>query len=168
MKKFDLSLNYDDIRIRLEDAMSGYKPAQWAKYIGVSVNIIANIHGKVKQPPSLQYIIAVARKTGRPVEWYLYGEESDAMSNCSIGCDEDLMDLCRKVKAIIESKTHWADSLRSNIKSFKKGLDNDKKMEILDQRLKNVEAVTSKGHSTGTSKTPARRTGSKKKAGSSM
>ena len=75
MNKFELRLDFDEIRNRIELDMSKIKPGEWAKAIGISKSLISNVHGGSKrQNPPLPYIIAVARHTGKPVEWYLYGE----------------------------------------------------------------------------------------------
>ena len=120
MKKIDLSLNFDEIRKRIEIDKSQYKPGEWAKLIGLSKQNISNIHGKAgKYEPSLQYIIAVARATGKPVEWYLYGEKASLRiqeppdsydkrkaRHCEFcgNMSEEVKELCKKVKEIIESK----------------------------------------------------------------
>ena len=77
MSKIDLSLDIDKIRRRLEDDQKGFKPSEWAKRVGVSKNVVTNIHGATRQRPSLEYIVAVSRFTGKPVEWYLYGTQAE-------------------------------------------------------------------------------------------
>lgn len=46
-------------------------------------------------------------------------------SLCIVNCDLEMMNICKKIKTIRDSKTHWWDSLKQNIDSFKIGLDND-------------------------------------------
>ncbi|WP_035242162.1 hypothetical protein [Desulfobacter vibrioformis] len=75
MKKIDLNLNYDEIRTRIEKDKNLFKPGKWAENIGVSPAIISNVHGKSKQNPSLEYIIAVARFTQKPIEYFLWGQK---------------------------------------------------------------------------------------------
>jgi len=77
MKKFYLNLNFDVIRERIELDKTPYKPGVWAKMVGVSANVVSNIHGKTRQNPSLEYIIAVALATGKPVDYYLWGEKTE-------------------------------------------------------------------------------------------
>ncbi len=120
MKIIELSLNYDEIRKRIEIDKARYKVKKWSELTGTSRNVISNIHGKAgKHNPSLQYIIAVARATGKPVEWYLYGEvqrfpaliEEPHMPYQVLDPDdprfwpEDVKNICKKVKKIIESKS---------------------------------------------------------------
>lgn len=44
---------------------------------------------------------------------------------CSVGCDEELREVCKKVKSVRDSQSHWWDSLQQNINSFKIGADNE-------------------------------------------
>jgi len=92
-------------------------------------------------------------------------DPSSHKNDCPLaGCDQKMIDICRDVKELIESKTHWGASLEANIGSFKKGLDTDKKLTAVEQRVQILEKVTSSGSSSGTQK-PAVRTGRKRKAG---
>ena len=77
MKKIDLQLNFDAIRERIELEKKCFKPGAWAEMVGVSVNVVSNVHGKTKQNPSLEYIIAVAKVTGKSVDYFLWGTESE-------------------------------------------------------------------------------------------
>ena len=75
MSKIDLQLNFDEIVKRIELDKDRYKPSEWADKVGVAKNIISNVHGKIKQKPSLEYIVAVSKATGKPVDYYLWGKE---------------------------------------------------------------------------------------------
>ena len=56
--------------------MVGYKRSAWAEKVGVTINVVSNIHGaSAKQNPSLNYILAVSIATGKPMDYYLWGEE---------------------------------------------------------------------------------------------
>ena len=77
MSKIDLQLNFDEIVKRIELDKDLYKPSEWADKVGVAKNIISNVHGKIKQKPSLEYIVAVSKATGKPVDYYLWGKEFD-------------------------------------------------------------------------------------------
>jgi len=75
MKKIELSLNYEKILKRIELDKDRFKVGKWAELLGVSISTVSNIHSKqTKVNPSMEYIIAVARAMGKPIEWYLYGE----------------------------------------------------------------------------------------------
>ena len=75
MNKVHLTLNYDEIKKRIEVDKASHSVKEWAKLVGMSSASISNIHGKsAKAKPSLEYIIAVAKVTGKHVEWYLYGD----------------------------------------------------------------------------------------------
>ena len=71
---------------------------------------------------------------------------SNSLNLCPVNCDLEMMHICKKVKDIRDSKSHWWNSLEQNINSFYTGLENDQE------------------HHTGTQK-PAASTGVKKRAG---
>lgn len=74
--KIPINLDFDAILQRIEQEKEGIKPGEWAKRIGVRPNIVSNVHGKIRQKPSLEYIVAVSMATGRSVDYYLFGEAS--------------------------------------------------------------------------------------------
>jgi len=61
------------------------------------------------------------------------------------------------------SRHIWGDSLESNIQSFKTGLDNDRELEKIKQRLDNLEHTAFGEFNPGTAKKAAKSTGSKRK-----
>lgn len=73
MSKIDLNLDFDAIRERIDKEKHGIKPSIWADKVGVSRNVVTNIHGSVKQKPSLEYIVAVSKATNKSVDYYLWG-----------------------------------------------------------------------------------------------
>lgn len=73
----DLQLNFEDIRKRIEIEKEAHKQGSWAKFVGVPSNIVSNIHGKIQQNPSFPYIISVALATGKSVDYYLWGEDTE-------------------------------------------------------------------------------------------
>ena len=77
MKKIDLKLDFDAIRSRIELDKNKHKRGSWAKNVGVSSGIVTNVHGKTKQNPSLEYIISVAKYTGKSIEYYLWGNKAE-------------------------------------------------------------------------------------------
>ena len=179
MKKINLNLNYNEIRNRIEIDIGKMGSKGWADLIGVSINVVSNIHGKAgKHYPSLQYVVAVARVTGKPIDWYLYGKMPENQniqkiseprdehntadpSNtgaCPIKCDDVLRDICRDVKHVMEEDGEFADALKANIKAFKKSVD-------IERRLKNLEKCSSMGQGGGIPQAPARSTAKRRKAG---
>ncbi len=145
MKIVELHLNYDEIRKRIELDKSEYKPGEWAVLTGASKNVISNIHGKAgKHNPSLQYIIAVARATGKPIEWYLYGEKRPdaapkvAEHQAQYKTEEEFMAqwpeeiraACRQLKAIMLSNHPWIKpALLSNLAAFQYSVDKEKSQD---------------------------------------
>lgn len=137
MKKFDIHLNYNEIRDRIALDIGNKRPTDWAEFIGVTNSLISNVHGKSKkQNPPLPYIIAVARKIGKPIEWYLYGEkqsvqfaaetrpeyrpgQSSAADDPLAGCSEEIRKACLKLKDIYESKDEViVPALQANLAAF--------------------------------------------------
>lgn len=131
MKKIDLSLNYNDIKMRIELDKGHYSGGEWANAVGLSRSSVSNIHGKKAiAKPSLEYIVSVSRFTGKPVEWYLYGKQpppspaervSEAEKTDTTGVDlggsPENIPYFRMLKTILESdddltkeavKTHLA------------------------------------------------------------
>ncbi len=73
MSKIEIDINFDEIRERIDQEKKGIKPSVWADMLGVNRNVVTNVHGRVKQKPSLEYIVAVSRATGRSVDYLLWG-----------------------------------------------------------------------------------------------
>ena len=167
MNKIDLHLEFNKIRERIEIDKSVYKPGRWAESIGVSKTLVSNIHGKSKrQYPPLPYVFAVSKFTGKPIEWYLYGDKpaADALiaepragyQSGSHRCpfcgemSEEIKDLCKKVKDILESgQSVIVDALKSNIEAFQYSVnqaDEIRKLkETVNHHTKLLEADTSPG-----------------------
>lgn len=78
--KIDLGLDYEAILERINLEKEGVKPGAWANRVGVSINIVSNVHGKTKQRPSLEYIIAVSKATEKPVDYFLWGDEERVLN----------------------------------------------------------------------------------------
>jgi hypothetical protein len=157
-KVIDLHLNYNEILNRIEAVKDEIYPEKktsnkkWANLVGISESLVSQLHPrkprKEIKEPSKEYIIAVARVTGKPVEWYLYGEtESQGIKDltasyntseitphavherpidagkaqrclCSDMTEEE-RELCKKFKAILKSKnTGFAYSLKTMIAVF--------------------------------------------------
>ena len=116
MKKIDLSLNYTEICARIEADMGNIRPSIWADKIKVSINVVSNIHGeKGNRHPSIEYAVAVSRATGKPIEWYLFGDShanpaiaevnKNYKSNNTLMYDwpEEHLRACRLLKEILDS-----------------------------------------------------------------
>lgn len=74
MKKLHTEIDYKEVTRRIEKEMEGYSPSSWAAKVGVRINVVSNIHGpSAKQNPSLNYILAVALATRKPMEYFLWG-----------------------------------------------------------------------------------------------
>jgi DNA-binding XRE family transcriptional regulator len=143
MKKIELGLDFSEIRKRIEIDMSQYRAGMWAKMIGVKTNSISNIHGKKgKANPSLEYVTAVARVTGKPIEWYLYGTqpgEAPPERHCKFCGDmsDEIKKLCITLKDIIDSKHPViVPALLSNLEAFKYSVDKERKQDDDIDKLK--------------------------------
>lgn len=141
MKKIDLNLDYGAIRKRIEKKKDRLKPSEWAEKIGVARNVVSNIHGKTNQPPSLEYIIAVSRATGKAIEYFLWGLESYLCE------DIEIVGLLEATKQILKSGNQMAsDALRRNIEYFSQAVEDQaglvktkERFATVEQRLNNLE-----------------------------
>ena len=79
-----------------------------------------------------------SQKHNIPFDWLLTGEEKENSFMC--GWDPDTKELCKKVREVVESKTHWGDLLRVNIKSFHAGLKGHEEMKNAINELKKSTA----------------------------
>ena len=86
--------------------------------------------------------------------------KADAPS-CPVGCGQEIKDLCRKVKKVIESETDYSGALESNIHAFDKAVEafhysiEKEKSEAKDklemnERIKELEKAIRAGRSTDT------------------
>jgi len=84
MKNKHLDIDFKAVTRRIAMEMKGYSPSAWAEKVGVTINVVSNIHSaKAKQNPSLSYILAVAVATGKPMEYLLWGGPLYRLSNPS-------------------------------------------------------------------------------------
>jgi transcriptional regulator with XRE-family HTH domain len=135
MKIIELNLNFDEIRKRIELDKAHYKVGKWAEFTGMSISSISNIHGKKgRVKPSIEYVIAVAKFTGKPIEWYLYGTEADKISEpqaeyntaSMAGWTDIQKDAFHILKEIFESKDDdIISAISSNLNMFKKYYKHD-------------------------------------------
>lgn len=141
MSKINLSLNYSDIRNRIDADKSRFKPSVWADKIGVPRNVVTNVHSKTAQNPSLEYIVAVARFTGKPVEWYLYGTPVGAgageappsgrqaghpLDDCGDWSPEDIR-CCKQLKSILDSRHPViVPAIQANLAAFEISVRSDR------------------------------------------
>lgn len=169
MSKIDLSLEFDKIRRRIEDDQKEFKPSEWAKRIGVSKNVVTNIHGATRQRPSLEYIVAVSRFTGKPIEWYLYGTpaeqekqqevvkadlDSERPEFCGTEWTEEDILYCKQLKRILDSKHPVIiPMLVSNLAALEHLVKEEKKksrkIKNLEKRIEYLEALNEKELNTG-------------------
>lgn len=172
MKKIDLSLDYNKIIERINIDKSNFEPGVWATKIGVSINVVSNIHGKGKNVnPSLEYIIAVAQATGKPIEWYLYGiqaaqaltvaspeplykyMEHTAPYNadpCGEWSDEAIL-ACEQVKRILDSNHPVIKpALLSNLAAFEYTIKQDEDIKKIQGEVAYLKKMHKKGRRTGT------------------
>jgi hypothetical protein len=103
--------------------------------------------------PSFPLLLKITELFGCGFDWLLtehghvkisepQSTDSTCAPDCPLhDCDKPIKDLCEKVKVLVESETHWGESLKSNINSFKKGYDKDLSDEAdkkrMDELIKN-------------------------------
>lgn len=84
--------------------------------------------------------------------------------SCSVGCGQEIKELCIKVKKVIESETDYSGALESNIHAFDKAVEDGHRLVDHERRLENLEKVASLGPSGGI-QDPASHTAKRRKAG---
>jgi hypothetical protein len=85
MKKNQVPIDFEAVTRRIEKEMKGYKRSVWAEKVGVTINVVSNIHGaSSKQDPPLKYILAVSVATGKPMDYYLWGREPSNLPVSSV------------------------------------------------------------------------------------
>jgi FtsZ-binding cell division protein ZapB len=152
MKKINLKLNFKEIVSRIDNEIKyqELKPAEWAAKVGVTTNIVSNIHGKTGQNPSLEYIIAVSRATGKSIEYYLYGndlykntDDNKKMIHESAGlftAKEQTSALGQAVDMLAtvlgSGDRVFVQALMSNLIAFSEAVNTRKNQ---DQRIENLE-----------------------------
>jgi hypothetical protein len=177
MKKLELNLNYSEIKTRIEADKAQYKVKKWAELVGSSIATISNIHGKKgKVKPSIEYIVAVSRATGKPVEWYLYGEEKNGQrvkeAPCEYNPDRDPMHewppevkkACHQLKNILLSNHPVIKpALLSNLAAFEHSIEKEKeqdeKIKKVSKRVRELENAMKRGQPTGTDEAASSSTG---------
>jgi hypothetical protein len=78
-------------------------------------------------------LIKLSEYCGKSIEWFLTGTEKtsscDNSANCPlVNCnDHSLIEKCKKVKNVIESKTEYSGALKENIDAFNSAVEERKK-----------------------------------------
>jgi len=156
---FKKAINFNDIRKRIETDKNQYaaKGKDWAGYVGVLPTVVSNFHrGKNPRNPSFEYILAVAYKTGKPVEWYLYGETpsgSDIIKEPAANygspeeCSPENLHYFQMLKTILESDDEVTKAaIKANLVAFEQSItragelkEKLESIKSLSSRLSNVE-----------------------------
>ena len=171
--KIDLDFDFGEIRERIERDFRGkYNQVEWANNVKVTQGLVSNVHKKDKNKrsnPSLEYVIAVARFTGKPVEWYLYGTpaeqekqqevvkadlDSERPEFCGTEWTEEDILYCKQLKRILDSKHPVIiPMLVSNLAAFEHLVNEEKKksrkVKNLEKRIEYLEALNEKELNTG-------------------
>jgi hypothetical protein len=185
-KLLDLGLNFKEIRKRIDAEKGDTANNIWAEYIKVSKSLISKIHpkrhGKAPQAPSLEYVIAVAKITGKSTDWYLYGEtpenqpvhkaaelqaryksEEEFLSQWP----EEIRNACYQLKDILlsdlsEIKTALILILAAFQKNVKKEKSSLEETRTLNRRIQELENYHKAKQDTGTGGAASSSTGSGK------
>ena len=88
--------------------------------------------------PKGEMLLKIKEKYNINIDQLLTGEEKKD-EGCEVKCGDKIAQLCKKVKDVVESETHWGASLEANIHSFKVGLDNDQKVTKLERDVTDLK-----------------------------
>lgn len=145
MSKIDLGLDFQAIMARINKEKDKCERGEWRKKINVSSKIITNVHGKVEQKPSIEYIIAVARGTGRPIEYYLWGDEENqneirlSMGGKSLDKNKNISDLLESARRVLNSGHPMAvEALERNIKYFAHAIEIEDRLSVAETSIKEM------------------------------
>lgn len=118
--------------IRNKMVSRGWKAADLSRASGVSTGILSRYFNDDGISADNLFAVMLALNA-------LEGSDH----TCEVQCDEKILKLCRKVKNVVESETHWGTSLEANIHSFAAGLEQDK--EIIEVK-KSIADLSSTSH----------------------
>lgn len=132
-----------EIVARVDDAMKsrGWNKAKLTKESGASSAAVTRFFqdGKISSENTLKILTTVGLLV------------NSNPHDCPIKCDENMKNLCRRVKKVMSAKDGFSRALESNIFAFEESID-------LKREVQNLKEVISPGRSGGTPKVPARRT----------
>ena len=117
MSKINLEIDFTAVVERIDVFKDGLKPAEWAKLVKVSQNVVSNVHGAVKQKPSLEYIVAVAKACNVGVDYLLWGDERQRFY---VPNDRNLEFLRMAAYVLSSDNAETASTLEANIAIFHK------------------------------------------------
>lgn len=140
-------------------ACIGNKRELLATNVKISTQAVGDyVNGK--SLPRADILCKIAESVDRSVDWLLTGKEPHG-TPCSHSvdcpfkdCDKELLDLCKKVKFILDSEDTLAEILKSNIHAYKttirKNIEKDEEIADLKQRVAELEAKNTSKQSTDT------------------
>ncbi len=175
-KKIELNLDYNKIMGRINACKAEIYPEKktdnkkWAALVGVSESLVSQLHPKKQntktKEPSLEYILAVARVTGKSIEWYLYGENWDRAESAAPAANpakdfppahwpEEMRRACRQMQKIFLSDYDHdviKPALMATLAAYEASIDNEllhtTEIKELQERLHILEETISGGKNT--------------------
>lgn len=133
MSRINININFDLVRDRIDLDLKGYKRAEWARQVGVSKNVVTNIHGSTKQKPSLEYIVAVSIFTRKPVDYYLWGTKDQEIK-------VKTPEVIKRAKQILTSgNSNAATMLEMHINQLESIIEAEKERDELKRKVSQLE-----------------------------
>jgi Helix-turn-helix len=125
MKKSHIDLDFNKVLQRIEKEMEGSSRTDWAKKVGVRINVVSNIHGaNASQHPSLNYILAVSVATRKPMDYFLWGGASyipselpdpmvkeDEKTYSALSCGKDMMASATQDPEMGKRVRYWREDM---------------------------------------------------------
>lgn len=149
-------LNIKDIIGRIEGVIQSTRNIDLAREMGVATGVSSN--WKTRNTIPFPELFEFAQKHKISMDWLLSGE-SCGHEGCPAECDDELIQLCIKVKRVIQSRTAFGKALEANIHAFDESV-------TLKREVENLKKVMLPGQSAGMTNGPVGSTGKKRKAGS--
>jgi len=107
------------------------KTTAFGKLVGVPYQTVDKwLGGSVPEGPLL---LRISKATGKSINWLLTGEEVEGIY--PLGISHKTKELLDKAATVLESKTHLANALATNIESFERSLEKEQKFDEMEKKL---------------------------------
>lgn len=127
-----------------------------AEYLEISVQSL-NKYERGHRIPDAEILSRIANKLEcKDPGWLLTGKTYE--NGCVVACDDELLNLCRKLKEIREYGEPYKTAIESNINCFEDTVK-------IRKELRNLRETQSAGPDGGIAQKPARHTAKKRQAG---
>lgn len=125
-------LNINEILDRLKTRPGLDTDAALADELGVSTQRMNNWRGAERGTIPWAVLADFSEQRTISMDWMIFGREDYPVEgpSCPVNCDEEMRELCRQTKGVVESQTKYAGALRENIHAFYKAVQDEERHRI--------------------------------------